>query len=206
MRLRSRKLGSFQNASRLASRRVGAGAARGAAGTHFGLRGCRTAAAAQTHPRGRWRGGDWARIALSVFRYRRPDHIGTSRDAGAQPDRKETRWGRRKLRPIDNRFVAVRNGNRRQCLKLPAIASRSCLGKRYSATLATKSTACFRSAVDRPQGMRRTRVGTPMVQSVIFGIVLYLTPSVLLLALLTCREEFDHWPEAVSGHPGLSRG
>jgi hypothetical protein len=45
-----------------------------------------------------------------------------------------------------------------------------------------------------------------MVQSVIFGIVLYLTPSVLLLALLTCREEFDHWPEAASGHPGLSRG
>ena len=46
-----------------------------------------------------------------------------------------------------------------------------------------------------------------MVQSVIFGIVLYLTPSVLLLALLTCREEFDHRPEeVVSGHPVLSRG
>jgi hypothetical protein len=103
--------------------------------------------------------------------------------------------------------LLVRNGNRRQCLKLPAIASRSCLGKRYSATLATKSTACFRSAVDRPQGLGRTRVGTPMVQSMIFGIVLYLTPSVLLLALLTCREEFDYRPDRVaSGQPVLSRG
>jgi hypothetical protein len=99
-----------------------------------------------------------------------------------------------KQRPIDNRFA----GAQRQpppMLGLPAIASRSCLGKRYSATLATKSTACFRSAVERPRRLGRTRVGTPMVQSMIFGIVLYLTPSVLLLALLTCREEFDYRPE-----------
>jgi hypothetical protein len=41
-----------------------------------------------------------------------------------------------------------------------------------------------------------------MVQSVIFAIVLYLTPSVLLLALLMCRDEFDYQPdEPVSGHP-----
>jgi hypothetical protein len=52
--------------------------------------------------------------------------------------------------------LPVRNGNRRQRLE---IASLSCLGKRYSATLATKSTACFRSAVDRPQRLGRTRVG-----------------------------------------------
>jgi hypothetical protein len=46
-----------------------------------------------------------------------------------------------------------------------------------------------------------------MVQSMIFGIVLYLTPSVLLLALLACREEFDYRPEeVVSGHAVLSRG
>jgi hypothetical protein len=46
-----------------------------------------------------------------------------------------------------------------------------------------------------------------MIQSMIFGIVLYLTPSVLLLALLTCREEFDYRrEEVVSGHPVLSRG
>jgi EamA domain-containing membrane protein RarD len=29
------------------------------------------------------------------------------------------------------------------------------------------------------------------LQSVLFGIMLYLTPSVLLLALLMCREQFD---------------
>ena len=46
-----------------------------------------------------------------------------------------------------------------------------------------------------------------MVQSVIFGIILYLTPSVLLLALTMCREEFDYrLHEVVLGHPVLSRG
>ena len=40
-----------------------------------------------------------------------------------------------------------------------------------------------------------------MIQSMIFGIVLYLTPSVLLLALLTCREEFDYRREEVIRSP-----
>jgi hypothetical protein len=45
-----------------------------------------------------------------------------------------------------------------------------------------------------------------MVQSIIFGIVLYLTPSVLLLAALTCREDFDYQPdEPVSRHTALDR-
>jgi hypothetical protein len=30
-----------------------------------------------------------------------------------------------------------------------------------------------------------------MLQSIIFGVVLYLTPSLLLVALLTCRESFS---------------
>jgi hypothetical protein len=33
-----------------------------------------------------------------------------------------------------------------------------------------------------------------MIQSVIFAVMLYLTPSLLLLALLTCREGFDYQP------------
>lgn len=37
--------------------------------------------------------------------------------------------------------------------------------------------------------------GTRMIQPVMFAIVLYLTPSVLLLALLTCREGFDYQPD-----------
>jgi hypothetical protein len=46
-----------------------------------------------------------------------------------------------------------------------------------------------------------------MVQSVIFGIVLYLTPSVLLLALLMCRKQFDFRPDELeSDHPILDRG
>ena len=50
-------------------------------------------------------------------------------------------------------------------------------------------------------------MATPMVQSVIFGIVLYLTPSVLLLALLTCRKQFDFRPDELeSGEPVLGRG
>jgi len=51
------------------------------------------------------------------------------------------------------------------------------------------------------------RVGMPMVQSVIFGIVLYLTPSVLLLALLMCRKQFDFQPDELeSRHPVFGRG
>jgi hypothetical protein len=34
-----------------------------------------------------------------------------------------------------------------------------------------------------------------MVQLVIFGIALYLTPSVLLLALMMCRQGFDYQPD-----------
>jgi hypothetical protein len=34
-------------------------------------------------------------------------------------------------------------------------------------------------------------VGAPMFQSIIFAIILYLTPSLLLVALLTCREGFS---------------
>ena len=49
-----------------------------------------------------------------------------------------------------------------------------------------------------------TRMGTPMVQSVILGIVLYLTPSVLLLALLTCREQFDYLPDEVASEQPVS--
>jgi hypothetical protein len=46
-----------------------------------------------------------------------------------------------------------------------------------------------------------------MVQSVIFGIVLYLTPSVLLLALLSCRKQFDFQPDELeSRHPVFGRG
>jgi hypothetical protein len=45
-----------------------------------------------------------------------------------------------------------------------------------------------------------------MVQFVIFAIALYLTPSILLLALLTCREGFDDQPdEPVSDHPEFGR-
>jgi len=44
-------------------------------------------------------------------------------------------------------------------------------------------------------GVGTTRVGTPMVQLVIFGIALYLTPSVLLLALMMCRQGFDYQPD-----------
>jgi len=55
--------------------------------------------------------------------------------------------------------------------------------------------------------MGRTRVGTPMVQSVIFGIVLYMTPSVLLLALLMCRKQFDFQPDELKwDHQVLGRG
>ena len=37
----------------------------------------------------------------------------------------------------------------------------------------------------------RRGVGAPMFQSIIFAIILYLTPSLLLVALLTCREGFS---------------
>ena len=33
-----------------------------------------------------------------------------------------------------------------------------------------------------------------MIQSIMFAIVLYLTPSLLLVAFLTCREGFDYQP------------
>jgi hypothetical protein len=46
-----------------------------------------------------------------------------------------------------------------------------------------------------------------MVQSVIFRIALYLTPSVLLLALLSCRKQFNFQPnELESRHPVFDRG
>jgi hypothetical protein len=34
--------------------------------------------------------------------------------------------------------------------------------------------------------------GTPMIQSIMFGIALYLTPSLLLVVLMTCRAGFDY--------------
>jgi len=33
-----------------------------------------------------------------------------------------------------------------------------------------------------------------MIQSIMFAIVLYLTPSLLLVALMMCREGFDYQP------------
>ena len=33
-----------------------------------------------------------------------------------------------------------------------------------------------------------------MIQTITFAIVLYLTPSLLLVALMTCREGFDYQP------------
>jgi hypothetical protein len=33
-----------------------------------------------------------------------------------------------------------------------------------------------------------------MIQSIMFAAVLYLTPSLLLVALMTCREGFDYQP------------
>ena len=59
------------------------------------------------------------------------------------------------------------------------------------ATFPTKSTACFPHAAKGCKGLGHCAGGTPMVQSIFFGIVLYLTPSVLLLGLLACRESFD---------------
>ena len=41
--------------------------------------------------------------------------------------------------------------------------------------------------------------GTPMYQSIIFAIILYLTPSLLLVALLTCREGFSACDELAGG-------
>jgi hypothetical protein len=34
-----------------------------------------------------------------------------------------------------------------------------------------------------------------MIQSIMFAIVLYLTPSLLLVALMTCREGFGYQPQ-----------
>jgi hypothetical protein len=69
-----------------------------------------------------------------------------------------------------------------------------------AATLSPKSTA----RLDQPLKTARvgtTRLGAPMVQSIIFAIVMYLTPSFLLVALLTCREGFDYQPD----RPALGR-
>jgi hypothetical protein len=58
------------------------------------------------------------------------------------------------------------------------------------------------------EGWRRERAGTPMttIQSIMLGIMLYLTPSVLLAALLLCREELNAEPdESELDHSALGR-
>jgi hypothetical protein len=80
-------------------------------------------AAAQTHPRA----DGAAAIGLgSPFQYLDTGglNIRASHDAGARPDRKETRWRRRKLRPIDNRFA----GAQRQPPPMPEVAC-NCITK-----------------------------------------------------------------------------
>jgi hypothetical protein len=44
------------------------------------------------------------------------------------------------------------------------------------------------------QGGLTTPWGTLMIQTIMFAIALYLTPSLLLVALMTCREGFDYQP------------
>jgi hypothetical protein len=53
--------------------------------------------------------------------------------------------------------------------------------------------------LNRSPGCGDTRVGTPMYQSIIFAIIVYLTPSLLLVALLTCREGFSVRDESADG-------
>jgi hypothetical protein len=90
---------------------------------------------------------------------------------------------------------------------MPTVTSQSSRGKKLLRHIPNEIDCLLPIAVDRLQGCGTTRVGTAMVQSIIFAIVLYLAPSVLLLALLMCREEFDHQPnEPESGHPVLGRG